>query len=242
MSIIVKGQTIFGPSIITDGLILYLDGKNKRSFTNSNTSNDLVNIYTNIWNLLGNTVSYNESYNAFEFSNDQNAKYLRTPNSFSFISLTNAITYDFWCYLIGDITGDLPSLFFDRGQGVTPFVWIYESVGYLNIQYSDNVQIRAITICPMIKDIWQNITITFQYGSALETNIRCYKNGVQLSNTSPNNISLFPSEYTTKTIGNYSTFNNHNWRGYIGPVKIYNKALSASEVLQNYNATKGRYI
>jgi hypothetical protein len=30
--------------------------------------------------------------------------------------------------------------------------------------------------------------------------------------------------------------------GNIGQIKIYNKALSAQEVKQNYNATKKRYI
>jgi hypothetical protein len=44
-------------------------------------------------------------------------------------------------------------------------------------------------------------------------------------------------------IGRYSAFTNvYNVKGSIGEVKIYNQALSATEVLQNYNATKGKYI
>jgi hypothetical protein len=44
-------------------------------------------------------------------------------------------------------------------------------------------------------------------------------------------------------IGRYSTFYNiYNVKGSIGEVKIYNRALSASEVLQNYNASKKRYV
>ena len=31
------------------------------------------------------------------------------------------------------------------------------------------------------------------------------------------------------------------WKGTIGPTKIYNRALTAAEVLQNYNAIKGRF-
>ena len=31
------------------------------------------------------------------------------------------------------------------------------------------------------------------------------------------------------------------WDGMIGGIQIYNKALTATEVLQNYNATKGRF-
>ena len=31
------------------------------------------------------------------------------------------------------------------------------------------------------------------------------------------------------------------WNGQIGPIQIYNRALSASEVLQNYQAQKERF-
>jgi hypothetical protein len=34
---------------------------------------------------------------------------------------------------------------------------------------------------------------------------------------------------------------NRYYRGIISKFKIYNKALTAQEVLQNYNATKGRF-
>jgi hypothetical protein len=35
--------------------------------------------------------------------------------------------------------------------------------------------------------------------------------------------------------------NNNFFSGNIASTQIYNRALSASEVLQNYNATKGRF-
>jgi len=33
-----------------------------------------------------------------------------------------------------------------------------------------------------------------------------------------------------------------HFRGNIGPVHVYNRALSANEVLHNYNALKGRFV
>ena len=54
----------------------------------------------------------------------------------------------------------------------------------------------------------------------------------------------------TKTLRNYGTSGYHlfsglgtNWsgNGRLGAVRFYGKALSASEVLQNYNATKSRF-
>jgi hypothetical protein len=43
------------------------------------------------------------------------------------------------------------------------------------------------------------------------------------------------------TIG-YGSINSYYWSGRISNVQIYNRALTASEVLQNYNAQKGRYL
>jgi hypothetical protein len=49
--------------------------------------------------------------------------------------------------------------------------------------------------------------------------------------------------------GNYNYFghltggvsNSEYFKGYINAGQIYNRALSAAEVLQNFNATKGRF-
>jgi len=40
----------------------------------------------------------------------------------------------------------------------------------------------------------------------------------------------------------WSLGSNLNWYGNIAQTKIYNRALSASEILQNYNALKNRFI
>jgi hypothetical protein len=64
-----------------------------------------------------------------------------------------------------------------------------------------------------------------------------YKNGTLL--VSANNHATPASSGTIKPYGisevsNPGNFNCYNFR-------VYNRALSASEVLQNYNALKGRY-
>ena len=55
----------------------------------------------------------------------------------------------------------------------------------------------------------------------------------------------FPSylSYTNRTInlGNFGSGTNQYWNGSISNVHAYNKTLSASEVLHNYNALKGRF-
>lgn len=71
------------------------------------------------------------------------------------------------------------------------------------------------------------------------TNLRTYADGV-LDNTSG------AITYSTTGQNNYIGMSNHAgnynfFNGNMGLVQFYNRALSGAEVLQNYNATKGRY-
>ena len=43
------------------------------------------------------------------------------------------------------------------------------------------------------------------------------------------------------TLGFQNFSSGRYFNGQIGPILIYNRALSASEVLQNYNRLKGRF-
>ena len=43
------------------------------------------------------------------------------------------------------------------------------------------------------------------------------------------------------TLAQYFSGTSYAWSGRIGSVKIYNRALSAAEILQNYNAQKSRF-
>jgi hypothetical protein len=46
---------------------------------------------------------------------------------------------------------------------------------------------------------------------------------------------------TEFVIGAGTSGPNYEWNGSIAIVKIYNRALTGTEILKNYNATKGRF-
>ena len=70
------------------------------------------------------------------------------------------------------------------------------------------------------------------------TDAKWYLNGV-LQNT--RTVSHSSSTFSNLYIGSDSGSANRYYNGRISMVQLYNRALSATEVLQNYNATKGRY-
>jgi hypothetical protein len=70
----------------------------------------------------------------------------------------------------------------------------------------------------------------------LSGTITQFVNGIQnLSTTATSSIPL-----NILKIG--SIINQYYCLGNISQVQLYNRSLTAQEILQNYNATKGRYI
>ena len=81
--------------------------------------------------------------------------------------------------------------------------------------------------------VWQHMMVTYD-----GTVMRMYRNGVQItSSTSSVNITN-----TTQTVGLASRSGAGSYfYGSLSAAKIYNRALTAAEVLQNYNALAPRY-
>ena len=104
---------------------------------------------------------------------------------------------------------------------------------------STAVEIFTQDTIPEIADKWANITMVRESGSL---NNGCYYiNGVYkqiISSATIVNVDTSNNLTLGNTADKFSIYWN---KGNYGIVQIYNRALSASEVLQNYNATKGRF-
>tara|TARA_B100001094_G_C17980885_1_gene695172 strand:+ start:70 stop:765 length:696 start_codon:yes stop_codon:yes gene_type:complete len=65
-----------------------------------------------------------------------------------------------------------------------------------------------------------------------------------IDNLSPVTVSGTSGVYNNSVfanIGRSESGNGYDWNGNIGPMHIYNRALSSTEVLHNYNALKSRF-
>jgi hypothetical protein len=87
---------------------------------------------------------------------------------------------------------------------------------------------------------WIYCTIVFNGAtSGSSGTVYAYKDGALLTGTGTLSWNLTTnSQYY---VGRHYTGGNQILDGFIPQVSVYNRALSATEVLQNYNATKGRY-
>jgi hypothetical protein len=88
---------------------------------------------------------------------------------------------------------------------------------------------------------WHHFVATYNGSGISYGNFDFYHNGIIANITNPTfgNPTTIPNK--TFNVGGISAENTVYWSGNIAYVKLYNKLLSADQILDNYNATKGRF-
>jgi len=223
-----------GPDIIRKGLVFHVHGAHPRCYSNVSTCRDLMNINGN--GIL--TDVSLSSDQAFLFPSDlSQIKFTR-----NFTNITNQITYT--VVIDVPLQNDFYSAFLtstNNNYGGIYLGYYYAGINQYNISlqaYRDdgNEGISMDFIIPY--ELWKRryiITATID----------------------PSSVNLYiDGELKLKTTYTSYNFNNQNYihLGYndqvfekanpgskIYQASIYNRALSAGEVLQNYNALKTRY-
>lgn len=102
---------------------------------------------------------------------------------------------------------------------------------------------RAIESTIPYNNVLVNCTATYS-GNSSSTGLKLYVNGIQIATTTV--LDTSPGTLTNSKIV-VGAFQNTNsilgfLNGKIYSTQLYNRELTASEILQNYNATKSRYI
>jgi hypothetical protein len=217
---------IISSNIVTDGLVFYVDAANPNSYISGNTTtNDLIQ--SNNGTLINGVGFSTENNGAWDF--DGTDDYISLSNT-----ITNTIyTLDFW-YKMGVNDGSYGyfassvNTGFAISEGGTVVGLSYGEFYY----YNGSAATRLGSSIPSLTE-WNNITSIIDTSSNI---IKVYGNGSLISNNSVSNLST-----SVTNIGRYIAGNTHFLNGNLSPYKIYNRALSSTEILQNYNTLKGRF-
>jgi|DEB0MinimDraft_6_1074348.scaffolds.fasta_scaffold58234_2 hypothetical protein len=234
------------PKIVTDGLVLALDAGNAKSYPGSGTTwTDLSGNGNN--GTLVNGVGYNgsnlgslsfdgvndkvtinaSSYTNLSSGNFTISSWFYIPTSVDTTNLyywliaigTSAGSYDTW-YLRVWRSGIAPGCLFTRINNVV----LLGTDGNLNASYPGDYYKAS--------GRWTYFTFVENSGTSYY-----YMNGVQTGSASTPTI---PSGNNYITIGDMSTDQgvpNNRFSNF----SLYNKALTASEIQQNFNALRGRF-
>ncbi len=228
----------FGKNIVTDGLVFYVDAGNSNSYPGNGA-------------LLGDLLSNpSMSLQNMDVSNNPSSNYdsinggvLEFDGSNECLSVSGTDFIPLHSYSNFTITGWFKPSSSQTGW-VALFCYANSSNNYLTLQRNSSTSSMKlyhgggdVSLGNIYSNVfsgnWGNITLTFSSGAVV-----VYLNGSQLASVSGISLGspssqffrIFSERGTLTTAGDFSN------------LSIYDRTLSASEITQNYNALKNRFI
>jgi hypothetical protein len=224
----------YNPGIVTDGLVLCLDAANRKSYPGTGTaSNDLSNIGNN--GILVNGVSYSTTNNGiftFDGTND-------TINCGAASQIGSSLTALSVEVIVRPTTA-ATKLIAENGTSFTTDTFYLAQEDGSNFSFS----IYGPGGQDMVKANFTYSTNTWYHLIGVwKSNIRnkLYSNGINVTTAGAGTIrSSVQNGNTNLFIGSRNN-SQFFFSGDIALVRIYNIELSAEQVIQNFNALRGRF-
>lgn len=217
-----------GPDIVTDGLVLYLDAGNNRSIVSgSSTWADLTK------NGYNGTLTNGPSFNianggsiGFDGTNDEVA----IAGS---ITVSTA-TFCVWIRRNGDQVTYV-AIVHSRGTNVSGINFSNSNqIGYHWNDAANTYNWNPPLVIPNLEWCMCAVSVSATFAIAY----LCQQSGIS---SATNNVSHSSTILNNIRMARDSGFANRFFNGNIAQSLIYNRALSAAEVRQNFHATKGRF-
>jgi hypothetical protein len=213
------------PSIVTNGLVLCVDAGNPRSYSGSGTTwNDAISSGYNFTLTNGPTYSSSnlgffnfDGVNDFASASNNTALDTQTVTVEVWIK-TNALNQNGFWFEKGSVNSQYA--LFQEGSSI---VWRQASLS----QYTTTASFISTSN-------WAQIVGTYTSGSRIT-----YINGVAV--TSDGQTGSLLTNTSGMYIGAYGTGTGYFYNGALSICRVYNRVLSATEILQNFNAIRGRY-
>lgn len=224
------------PNYITNGLKQYYDIGSTSSYSGSGTAvTDLASGGYGTGTLVNSptyTSSGNKSYLSFNGSNS----YFYTPNLYTMVSGNLNVTLEVWVRTASD-----NGVVVDE-QGNSPFNsgWHDSQIEIVSGTLKGSVwEYNTITGPSVTRNRWQQYVLTYNNSTTTRT---LYLNGANA--TSNTNARSFGGSvlYYAIAFGDVTNLGDGSYLSCDWSIfRVYNRALTAAEVLQNYRADSWRY-
>jgi len=214
--------------IPTNGLVLSLDAQNTNLYATSPTTaydvsgNDINGVLTN-------GVQYISDGNGSWSFDGVDDRIVTTLNT-----LSSSTTWTVWVKRTQSIN------VYNMIMGMYLPYFAFRSNGSIHFSNRINgVQQNLYATSNLVDNVWYNITFVSSFSEG-NTTMLIYLNGVLQTQTT------YTGQQPTTTdnsfrLGTWWSGGSEQFRGNIGEVSIYNRALSTSEITTIFNATKSRY-
>jgi hypothetical protein len=221
------------PQISLNGLVLCLDAANPKSYPGSGTTWTDLSGNGNTGELV-NSPTYNSlnlgffqfATNTFARIENNTALDTQTPTVEVWVKTNNTNQNGFW---------------FEKGTVNTQYSLFQEGsvIRWRQRLTSGTLTNLSTTTANFINTSnWYQVVGTFVSGSR-----RLYINGIQVnSDTLSGTIATNSGGMSIGVYGGFNGGRGYYYNGNLAACRVYNRALTAQEIQQNFNATKSRYI
>jgi hypothetical protein len=222
-----------GPDIVTDGLVFAVDAGSTRSYPGSGTTGtDLISSESIT---LNNGVGFSTDKGGtwtFDGSDD----YIQT--SFGQNIVSTGFSVNFWFNVTGTATCFFMQMYVTADVN-TVFRVERNSIGANSIEFGHSPNgsggMSELTSTNFPNDVWQSCTIVYNGSTKY-----IYRNGALDTSVSSSDVYFYTGAVLRIAARQDGTLLPIN--GKMPSVKVYNQALSAAEIQQNYNAQKNRFL
>ena len=229
----------YGPRIVSNGLVLCLDAANKNSYPGTGTAwTDLSGNSNNGTLTNGPTFSnVNGGSIVFDGTNDY-IDVANTTTSFSFANTTFTVSIWFKPAVLSN-----GALISKDGATSGWSIWVVSDGTIVSFLKNGSTvdAYQKLTSSVLQINRWFNIVSVITTSTTITGNnsITNYVNGILNIGTTIATTTYNADNSFNLYLGRRTTSPYYN--GSLAITQIYNRSLSASEVLQNYNATKSRF-
>jgi hypothetical protein len=236
-----------GPNIVTNGLVLNLDAANTKSYPGSGTIwTDLSRGGNN--GILTNGPTFNSANGGSIVFDGTNDFVITILNQTPLLNITSTITLESWIKSTALANNSHGDGIFSKGVSSDTNSGVYETLlvqsgginyPFFRMRIGSSTPTYFPTNIPITLNQLYHIVSTYN-GSTMRIFVNGIESGTGLStsgNIETNTQQLtIGVRYIGQSLGADSFFS-----GNIFSTRIYTQALTAQEVLQNYNATKTRF-
>jgi hypothetical protein len=221
--------TNYNFSIVRDGLVMYLDAANSKSYPGSGTTITDLSRNGNNGTLTNGPTFSNTNGGTIVFDGTNDHILMADNNAFDFG--TGDFAVEIWVYF--NTLSGAPTLFLFRTYytGNNGFLFYITAAGALSV-YTTGTFSEGVASVGINR--WQHLVFTrisgtsYLYNNTVLRDSRAFTFNISVNNS--------------VVIGYDTQYNNDPLNGRVGSARIYSgKGLTASQVLQNYNATKKRF-
>jgi hypothetical protein len=229
-----RGVTVVDGGPVTDNLVLYYDPSSSASYPGTGTTiNNLA--AASLPGTMSN-ITYTDPYFAYNGTSSQ----IAIADAAALEPGSGDWTMEAWVYLSNGTGSKVVLGKFDPGglsADVSYSIRIQGANIYSQIGNGSTVVDTALYTLPL--NTWKQVVYVWK--NVATNSLEAYVNGVSIGSVSHSFASILNTS-ANLYIGSYNGGEYSQWmNGRIGITRLYNTALTASQVLQNFESDRGTY-